>query len=168
MRKTDPVNSFTLLELVIVVIIVAILVSFGLPAFQGAVIKSKLAEMYPAVSALEKAEELYYAQESCYLARGGGACPDSNLLYTDNQSTLDYYSRVLGVDLPGLDTYFRYSVYHPVAGDIRIYVRTRGHNEDIVFCDIYLEGPYKGRWHVNRAHPWWQYVSAGDDAIYYN
>ena len=59
-------SGFTLLELIIVVIIVAVLVAVGIPAFQGAVRKAEIGEIYSIVDAIDKAEQLYYAQYSTF------------------------------------------------------------------------------------------------------
>ena len=55
-------TGFTLLELMIVVIIIAVLVALGIPSFQRSIIRSRITETYPVVQAINKAEQIYYSQ----------------------------------------------------------------------------------------------------------
>jgi len=96
-------DGFTLLELVIVVIIVAVLAGLGLPLFQGAIIKARLTESYNVVSAIAKAEEIYYAQYGAYICAEAPCNPIDPAIgvwiagAADKQALEDD----LGVKLPG-------------------------------------------------------------------
>ena len=59
-------RGFTLIELMIAVAIVAILASLALPAFQGALRKSRRAEAITALSAVQLAQERWRANKLAY------------------------------------------------------------------------------------------------------
>jgi type IV pilus assembly protein PilE len=68
-------TGFTLIELMVVVVIVAILASFALPAYNDYVLRGKLTEAFTNLSALRVNMEQYYQDNRRYSATtGGGTC----------------------------------------------------------------------------------------------
>ena len=59
-------NGFTLLELLIVVLIIGILAGIAVPQYKKAVLKSRLASMFPYVKAVKDAQERYYLINGSY------------------------------------------------------------------------------------------------------
>jgi len=156
-------KGFTLLELVIVVIIVAVLAGLGIPQFQGAVIKSKIAEIYPVISAITKGEDMYYAQYECYpSALSTTPCKNNLLGSSSSQSSLDIYSALLGVTPPGPESEFIYGVYYNNAS---VYVYTRTFEPGKILCIGYTIGPKRGKIAANTLHPWYKYVQNKDTSL---
>jgi len=62
MRK----NSFTLVELLIVIVIIGILATMAIPQYNKMVQKTKIAQAFVAIDALFKAEKIYYLEHSFY------------------------------------------------------------------------------------------------------
>jgi len=62
MRAAGKIKSFTLLELVIVVIIVAVLAGLGIPLYQKSIWRARYTEVYNTIGTIARAKELYYAQ----------------------------------------------------------------------------------------------------------
>ena len=60
-------ESFTLIELMIVVIIVGILAAVAAPMMRKAIIRSKWSEAIVAISQIRTAERVYYAEYGAYL-----------------------------------------------------------------------------------------------------
>ena len=86
-QKSYPAGKnagFTLIELLVVVLIIGILAAVALPKYELAVEKSRMAEAVTMISAIAKAEQLYY------MANGE---------YTDDIEELD-------VDFPGEKVYY--------------------------------------------------------------
>jgi prepilin-type N-terminal cleavage/methylation domain-containing protein len=59
-------KAFTLVELAIVIVIVGVLASFGVPRFRDAVERSKAGESLNYLSAVRAAQERYHAREGTY------------------------------------------------------------------------------------------------------
>jgi prepilin-type N-terminal cleavage/methylation domain-containing protein len=59
-------KGFTLVELAIVIVIIGVLASFGVPRFRDAVERSKAGESLNYLSAVRAAQERYHAREGTY------------------------------------------------------------------------------------------------------
>ena len=59
-------KGFTLVELAIVIVIIGVLASFGVPRFRDAVERSKAGESLNYLSAIRAAQERYHAREGTY------------------------------------------------------------------------------------------------------
>lgn len=90
-------NGFTLVELMIVVVIVAILASVALPAYQDYVIRGKLAEATSNLADARVKMEQYFQDNRKYGDAGGTACPatiaasSTYFNYTCSTPTTDTY-----------------------------------------------------------------------------
>lgn len=70
--RTFPMAGFTMIELLIVVVIVGILGSIALPAYQDYIRRSQISEAFAELSALRTNMEQYYQDNHSYAA--AGAC----------------------------------------------------------------------------------------------
>ena len=70
----ERLGGFTLIELMVVVLIIGILAAVALPQYQKAVAKARGTEIITQLSAIEKAQVVYYL---------------ANNTYTDNLNDLD-------------------------------------------------------------------------------
>src|SRR5262245_34950488 len=59
-------EGFTLVELAVVIVIIGVLAAFGVPKFLQSVEKSKAAEAFNYLSAIQSAQERYMAQNGIY------------------------------------------------------------------------------------------------------
>ena len=65
-NKAKGQKGFTLVELAIVIVIIGVLASFGVPRFRDAVERSKAGEALNYLSAVRSAQERYHAREGTY------------------------------------------------------------------------------------------------------
>ncbi len=65
-RSKQGQKGFTLVELAIVIVIIGVLASFGVPRFRDAVERSKAGESLNYLSAVRAAQERYAAREGTY------------------------------------------------------------------------------------------------------
>ena len=148
-------SAFTLVELLIVIVIIGILASVGIPRYQGSVIKGKLSELFAAVTAIHKAEDIYFYEHNEYPAALDGTT-GGDLVYSRTQAEINNFESILGVQVPGLSSVFVYGVYYNPAA---VYVRVREHDGDWGwFCYLIIEGSEKGTWKKNGGHPWSKYL----------
>jgi prepilin-type N-terminal cleavage/methylation domain-containing protein len=61
-------QGFTLVELAVVIVIIGVLASFGVPRFLKSVERSKAAEAFNYLSAVQSAQERYQSQNGVYAA----------------------------------------------------------------------------------------------------
>jgi type IV pilus assembly protein PilA len=61
-------NGFTLVELAVVVVIIGVLAAFAVPRFLASVERSKAAEAFNYLSAVQAAQERYHARQGTYAA----------------------------------------------------------------------------------------------------
>jgi prepilin-type N-terminal cleavage/methylation domain-containing protein len=64
--RTRARKGFTLVELAVVIVIIGVLAAFGVPKFLTSVEKSKAAEAWNYLSAVQSAQERYLAQNGVY------------------------------------------------------------------------------------------------------
>ena len=84
-------HGFTLVELAVVVVIIGVLAAFAVPRFLAAVERSKAAEAFNYLSAVQSAQERYHARQGTYAAM----VTDLDIKF----SALKYFA--LGVIAPG-------------------------------------------------------------------
>ncbi len=65
-RASKNERGFTLVELAIVIVIIGVLASFGVPRFRDAVERSKAGESMTYLSSVRAAQERYHAREGTY------------------------------------------------------------------------------------------------------
>ena len=90
-RSIKHFSGFTLIELVVVVLIIGILAAVAVPQYQKAVTKSRFAEAFVNLKALQEAVKV------CEL-EGGDSC--------------DNYNDTLSIDVPGNTENFYYNVVY--------------------------------------------------------
>ena len=148
-------SAFTLVELLIVIVIIGILASVGVPHYRGSVIKSKFAELFNTVATIHKAEDIYFYDYTEYAAAEDGTA-GGDLVYSRTAANIANFETILGIQVPGTTSVFIYGVYYDPAG---IYVRVREHDQDWGWlCYLEIEGAQKGTWTKKSSHPWSKYL----------
>jgi len=66
LRRNGKQNGFTLVELAIVIVIIGVLASFGVPQFRNAVERSKAGEAFAYLASIRAAQERYHARTGSY------------------------------------------------------------------------------------------------------
>ena len=99
-------KSFTLLELLIVVIILAILATFAVPQYLNAVERTKISKACSALKLILKAEIMYRAENNNYLSVGLGGPFDTTalgnyleLVDIDNDIDWNYRANIIESEL---------------------------------------------------------------------
>jgi len=67
-EKTIMRAGFTLVELAVVIVIIGVLAAFAVPRFRASVERSKAAEAFNYLSAIQAAQERYHARQGTYAA----------------------------------------------------------------------------------------------------
>ncbi|MFA5293016.1 MAG: prepilin-type N-terminal cleavage/methylation domain-containing protein [Phycisphaerae bacterium] len=67
-EKTTIRAGFTLVELAVVIVIIGVLAAFAVPRFRASVERSKAAEAFNYLSAIQAAQERYHARQGIYAA----------------------------------------------------------------------------------------------------
>ncbi len=110
---TRPAPGFTLVELMIVLVVVAVLAAVALPSYQASVRKGRRAEAFTALSLLQQAQERWRSNNASYTATlpntaGAASAPNglgvaattASGLYTigvNNQSSTGYTATATAV-----------------------------------------------------------------------
>jgi type IV pilus assembly protein PilA len=66
MTRTTRKTGFSLVELAVVVVIIGVLAAFAVPRFRASVERSKAAEAFNYLAAVQAAQERYHARQSTY------------------------------------------------------------------------------------------------------
>jgi len=74
----DKRQGFTLVELAVVVVIIGVLAAFAVPRFLASVERSKAAEAFNYLSAVQSAQERYHARQGIY----GAAVADLDIKFS--------------------------------------------------------------------------------------
>ncbi|MDD2927675.1 MAG: prepilin-type N-terminal cleavage/methylation domain-containing protein [Candidatus Omnitrophica bacterium] len=96
-------KAFTLIELIIVIVIVAILAATAIPKYYASVEKSKRTELYATLEAVRRAQLAYYAVYGAY--PGTNTWPvivvvDGDTIYNLSNPTNSHWRYGSGNDLP--------------------------------------------------------------------
>ncbi len=67
--------GFTLIELIVVILILGILASVGIPQYRKSLERARGAEAYAGLAILQEAEKIYYAHNEKYLKSSGDKIP---------------------------------------------------------------------------------------------
>ena len=145
MYRKHSIKAFTLIELVIVVIIVAILVSLGMSQYNKITWRSRYAEVYNTIGMIARAKETYKAQYGNY---GVYPVPD---FYAGNGYGLTQVQKDLGITISSTSPW-RYGIYPWTSdSDTRIYFQQSTYGSWIGYYDYV-------------AHTWGTYDTASSPA----
>lgn len=159
-------RSFTLIELLIVLIIIGVMVTLALPQLEGLTIRMKMAELYNTVNAIIKAEEIFYMEMGFY-AEVNPRVPEQYWLRSfGTQEDIDNFKRILGIDIPGMNSVFFYGAFFDGRNSY-ISVTVRNIDYPVDLCLICYAGPAKGKWFINEDHPWARYIQPPADYEYF-
>lgn len=107
-------NGFTLTELMIVVAVIGILASVGIPAYNNYVTRGKLVEGTSALSDARVKMEQYFQDNRTYDAGGGNTCPpaipDETTNFTYGCSNLTATTYIIAANGKGALSDFSYSI----------------------------------------------------------
>jgi len=76
-------KGFTLVELIVVVIVIGILASVGIPQYRKALERARGAEAYAGLSHIQEAEKIYYAINEHYLTTADASISQEELRALD-------------------------------------------------------------------------------------
>ena len=97
-------RAFTLVELIVVVIIIGILLSVGIPQYRKALERSRGAEGYAGLAHIQQGEKVYYATYERYLNTSNDVSAPGT---TGQMSSSDKIA--LDINLPQTGWYFNVS-----------------------------------------------------------
>lgn len=146
-HKQKVKNGFTLLELIVVIVILGILVTVGLPVYEGVIIKAKLAEMYVTVAAIEKAEEMYFLEHWDFYNDPG---------WSDTAGGRDNFRNILGVDIPA-NAKFGYAISGGITLPSGVIIPRITARQAVVgpnICGKWIRDGWE-----KLEHPWAQYLN---------
>ncbi len=66
MKRMITKKGFTLVELAVVIVIIGVLAAFAVPRFRASVERSKAAESFNYLSAIQASQERYHAKQGAY------------------------------------------------------------------------------------------------------
>lgn len=93
MRATRSAHGFTILELMIAVLIIAVLAAIALPSYQDSIRKTKRAEGKAALLDLQNRMERYFIDRNTYAgACIGGACAAGTQVLASATTEKGYYT----------------------------------------------------------------------------
>ena len=75
--RRNAARGFTLLELMIVVVVIAIIAAFAIPSYIEQVHKSRRADAIRTLGQLQLSLERWRAENPCYGQSGGAGCPST-------------------------------------------------------------------------------------------
>jgi len=99
-------KGFTIIEILIVIVIVAILAAVAMPLFSGMVWKARLGEVLTVVDTIVNAERIYYGQNKAYTCVATDQCLAGNGSPTGSTDV----QKLLGISISS-NSYFTYLVY---------------------------------------------------------
>ena len=142
-------KSFTLLELVIVVIIVGMLAAIGIPQFNKAIWRSRAAEVCSVTSAIVRAQKMYYQEW-----RSFALADDGVMLGNGTPEGSTNIEKKLGISIPGTCR-FQYRVWPTPTYAAPAAISVFQNNHAGWICNYTPTGPAT----------WWLYVDGANDPL---